>query len=192
MVKVRKMKFEDVLKMRDFAKHDDIRLLHYNFEYETIKDCKLWYKAKTKLFRRYAFSIYDNNVFVGYITLKNINWFTKKAEMGIVMNPAHISKGIGTQAIKLYLEIVFNKYKMKSIYLKVADFNIRARKCYLKAGFKGVNEEYEEYEEQEYLINDSKYLNFDDMIYKNGIIYTKYHKMRINTNYQLEKEKNVR
>jgi len=183
MVKVKKMEFEDVLKMRNFGKHDDVRLFHYNFEYQTIKECKLWYRTKLKLLRRYVFSIYNDDIFVGYVTLKNINWFMKKAEMGIVMDPSYISKGIGTQAIKAYLEIAFNKYKMKSIYLKVADFNIRARKCYLKVGFKEISDEFSKYEEQEYLLEDFKYLDFNDMIYKKGVIYTKYHKMIINTNF---------
>lgn len=177
MVKVKRMEKKEVIKIKDFKKHGDIRLLHYNFEYKTVRECRLWYKAKNKLLRRYIFSVYNDNTFVGYITLKNINWFIKRAEMGIVINPSYIDKGIGTEVIKKYLEIVFTKYKMKSIYLRVADFNYRARKCYEKVGFVKYKESYDEYEEQEYLLVDDEYKKFNEMIYKDGVIYTKYYYM---------------
>ena len=171
MVKVKKMRKKDVLEMVNFSKHTDVRLLHYNFEYKTKKECKLWYRVKTKFLRRYIFSIYDYDVFVGYITLKNINWIIKKAEMGVVINPLYTAKGIGTEAIKKYLKIVFTKYKMKSIYLKVASFNLRAKKCYEKVGFQEYKKVYEKYEDQDYLLKNDEYKKFDEIGYEKGIIY---------------------
>jgi ribosomal protein S18 acetylase RimI-like enzyme len=55
--------------------------------------------------------------------------------------------------------------------------NYRARKCYEKVGFVKYKESYDRYEEQEYLLVDDEYKKFNEMIYKDGVIYTKYHYM---------------
>jgi RimJ/RimL family protein N-acetyltransferase len=117
---------------------------------------------------------------VGYITLKNINWLFRKGEMGIVMDPSKVNQGYGTKAMKKYLDIVFNQYKMKKIILRVAAFNKRARRAYEKVGFKIYKESYEVYEEQEFLLKNNNYTVFDEMILKKDEVYTKYYYMFYN------------
>lgn len=179
MVSVRRLEKSDVIQMVNWGKHKDLRLLHYNFNYKTDKECILWYKAKSKFLRKYIFGIYEEDKLLGYITLKNINWIIRKAEMGIVLNPSLVNNGIGNKAIKKYLKIVFDRYHMKSIFLKVAFFNIRAMKCYKKSGFVEYKDKYELYEEQDELLINERYKKFSEFDYKNGLIYTKYKYMRI-------------
>ncbi len=48
------------------------------------------------------------------MTIKNINWLKRRAEMGIVFNPDVVSKGYGTASIKALYEIYFNHLNMKT------------------------------------------------------------------------------
>ena len=154
MLSVKPLHPKDVLQMTQWGKHEDLRLLHYNFNYTSVHDCQRWYRSKNKMLRKYIFGIYTEDILVGYITLKNINWIFRKAEMGIVLNPSEVNKGYGTKAIKKYLRIVFDQYKMKKIILRVAAFNKRAKRAYEKVGFSVYKENYEIYEEQEFLLKD--------------------------------------
>ncbi len=180
MLKVKALAAKDVAQMIHWGKHEDIRLLHYNFNYESFYDCHRWYRSKNKFLRKYIFGIYTEDILVGYITLKNINWLFRKGEMGIVIDPSKVNKGYGTKAIKQYLKIVFTQYKMKKIILRVAAFNKRARRVYEKVGFQVYKENYEVYEEQEFLGQKDYHTLFDDMILKKGQIYTKYYYMHFN------------
>jgi len=180
MLRVKALDPKDVYQMINWGKHEDIRLLHYNFNYTNIYDCQRWYRSKNKFLRKYIFGIYTEDILVGYITLKNINWLLRKGEMGIVMDPSKVNEGYGTKAIKEYLKIVFNQYKMKKIVLRVAAFNKRAKRAYEKVGFKIYKESYEVYEEQEYLLKNNNYTLFDEMIFKKGEVYTKYYYMIFN------------
>lgn len=180
MLSVKPLKPKDVIQMIRWGKHDDIRLLHYNFNYKSIYDCYQWYRSKNKFLRKYIFGIYTEDILVGYITLKNINWLTRKAEMGIVLDPNQVNKGYGTEGLKKYLKIVFRKYKMKKIILRVAAFNERARRAYEKVGFKIYKEAYEVYEEQEFLLANDDHTLFNEMIFKKGKVYTKYYYMFYN------------
>ena len=57
MLKVKALKAKDVMQMIDWEKHEDIRLLHYNFSYTSFFDCHRWYRAKNKFLRKYIFGI---------------------------------------------------------------------------------------------------------------------------------------
>jgi RimJ/RimL family protein N-acetyltransferase len=186
MVKVKPLNPKDVPQMIKWGKHGDIRLLHYNFNYSSFYDCQRWYRSKNKFLRKYIFGIYTEDILVGYITLKNINWLFRKGEMGIVMDPLKINQGYGTKAIKEYLEIVFTQYKMKKVVLRVAAFNKRARRAYEKVGFKIYKESYEVYEEQEFLLENKNYTLFDEMIFKKDEVYTKYYYMVYNKTNDIE------
>jgi len=188
MLKVKALDPKDVMQMTQWGKHEDIRLLHYNFEYTKSEDCERWYHSKNKFLRKYIFGIYTGDILVGYITLKNINWFLRKAEMGIVLNPLKVNMGYGRKGIQKYLKLVFSKYKIKKIILRVAAFNQRGKRAYEHVGFKIYKESYEAYEEQEFLLENENYTLFDEMIYKRGQIYTKYYYMEYNKANDIQKK----
>jgi RimJ/RimL family protein N-acetyltransferase len=170
---VRQLNKKDVKQLLNWGHYHEPQFLHYNFPYDHPIDCYLWYKAKHKFFSRRIFGIYLNNQqLIGYITFKNINWLFRQGEMGIAMDPNYINRGFGTEAIKQYLDIIFNRYKMKRVYLKTAKFNQWAQACYEKVGFQRYDEVTEPFEEQE-LIGDA-WESVEGLFKTNGIIYSKY------------------
>jgi RimJ/RimL family protein N-acetyltransferase len=51
-------------------------------------------------------------------------------------HPDYRSKGYGTEAMKLFLNFLFNEAGLRKVKLNVFSFNKRAVRCYEKSGFK--------------------------------------------------------
>lgn len=150
-VTLTKMHLKDVKCMVAWGKHADPRFFHYNFPYTTDYAMYLWYKRKRKIFRKDIYAIWnEKGHMVGFITLKNINCINKSAEMGISLDPNHLSEGYGTAGLLLYLNEVFTKKSIERIWLRTAEFNKRAIASYEKCGFKLKEIKFMPYEEQHF------------------------------------------
>ncbi len=150
ITRIREFQRIDVDKMRNWGNHEDPRFFHYSFPNLTEEERDLWYEIKNKKFNRKCFAVDDlSGNMIGYISLRNIKFFTRLCELGIVFDPNILGMGYGTDALNTLLDIYFNNLKMKKLLLKVAKFNQRAIRCYEKCGFKINNEMLEDFEEQD-------------------------------------------
>ncbi|NWF95541.1 MAG: GNAT family N-acetyltransferase [Candidatus Thorarchaeota archaeon] len=78
-------------------------------------------------------------LFIGTTGLHDISPQTRHAELGIfIHNPDNCGKGYGTDAVRVMLWVAFHVLGMEAVMLRHLDINERARKAYLKAGFKPV------------------------------------------------------
>ncbi len=146
---IRKLERRDIDKMINWGKHKDPKFLHYNFPYLTEEERDIWYKFKTKKINKKCFAVDDmNGDLIGYISLRDIKFFKRESELGIVFDPNILGKGYGTDALTAFLDLYFNQLKMKTMILRVAKFNERAIRCYEKCGFKITDEYISEFEEQ--------------------------------------------
>lgn len=76
------------------------------------------------------------NKIIGTIGLKDINTINRSAVLGIFIGDKdYLSKGYGTEAIRLILDFGFNYMNLHNIKLELISFNERALKCYKKCGF---------------------------------------------------------
>lgn len=74
---------------------------------------------------------------IGDIFLHQINKEDRRARMAIgIFDKNYVSKGLGTEAVKLVLCHAFRKLNFHRIDLRVLSYNKRAIKSYKKAGFK--------------------------------------------------------
>lgn len=81
----------------------------------------------------------DEDKLIGSIGLENINHIHRSAILGIFIGEKdYLSKGYGTEAIRLLLDYGFNYMNLHNIKLDVMSFNERALKCYKKCGFKEI------------------------------------------------------
>ena len=79
----------------------------------------------------------SNDELIGNISLMNIDHINKTATLGIMIGKNdEREKGYGTEAINLLLDYAFNHLNLNNIMLELLDTNERAKKCYLKCGFK--------------------------------------------------------
>ncbi len=174
---VSEFKREDVPRMVLWGKHSDERFFNYNFDIVTNRGFDVWFKFKSKSFFKKIYKVEVDGFLVGFITVKNINYITRSAELGLVFDPNNLSKGYGSKALKIMVQKCFEELKLKRVYLRVADFNIRAQKCYLKAGFKPYKNTYEPFEYQR--VNDKIYQKYDGFDLIDDTLYTHYTYMEI-------------
>jgi RimJ/RimL family protein N-acetyltransferase len=74
---------------------------------------------------------------IGSCGLYSINFIARKAEYRIIIGEKdYWDKGIGTEVTKLVIAYAFEKLNLNKVWLGVNAENIRAIKCYEKAGFK--------------------------------------------------------
>jgi RimJ/RimL family protein N-acetyltransferase len=95
--------------------------------------------------------------FLGLVHLEDIKKPHSRAEFGIsIHNPENLSKGYGTDAIRVILWVAFNILGLHSIYLDTMAINERAIHAYAKVGFKRVG-----------ILRESEFLDgkFIDLLY---------------------------
>jgi RimJ/RimL family protein N-acetyltransferase len=120
-----------------FSDPEVIEHLAANFSNFNLKKEKRWFEDVKKDKNIITFGIHAGKEVIGTVSLKDINLFNERAEMGItVANKEYWGKGIGTEAAKLITDFGFKVLKLNSIYLVVHLKNKSAQKVYKKAGFK--------------------------------------------------------
>lgn len=72
---------------------------------------------------------------IGMISLMNIDWKNKNAELGYWLGKRYWNKGIMKEAVRLLLQFGFKKLKLEKIYAKVLHPNIASAKVLEKSGF---------------------------------------------------------
>lgn len=83
-----------------------------------------------------AIAVKKDDSHIGNTGLHSIDYKNRKAELGIVIgSERHRGKGFGTESAALIIEYAFNTLNLNRVYLRVFDFNERARRSYEKLGF---------------------------------------------------------
>lgn len=130
------LSMEDAKSMRSWGTHETVLLYDYNFPYEEDREIKKWFRYKTFTIWNKYFGIHnEKGILVGYLGIKQKDFFRRSSFLGIVFDPKHIDKGYGTESLEIFLPYYFNEMKMKTLYLEVAEFNKRAIHLYEKFGF---------------------------------------------------------
>jgi len=81
-----------------------------------------------------------NDIPIGFVCLKGINWEEARAEMVIaICDSQYRSSGYGSEALSLAINHSFCKLQLVSISLSVFPSNTRAIRLYEKIGFRHVN-----------------------------------------------------
>ncbi len=79
----------------------------------------------------------DEWVPIGNVGLRRINWKDRRAVLGIALGEkAYWDQGYGTDATHTMLRFAFEELNLHRVELEVFDENVRARRCYEKAGFR--------------------------------------------------------
>lgn len=78
----------------------------------------------------------DQNEFAGTITLWNINWNKKYAELGYELLPQFQGKGLMSEAVKALLKYAFNEMGIETIEAYTHRENVASKKLLERRGFK--------------------------------------------------------
>lgn len=78
----------------------------------------------------------ENDELIGNIALERIDYKNGTCELGIFIgDEENLSKGYGSEAIKLLTNYGFKELRLHTIYLMVFGSNPRAKRAYEKCGF---------------------------------------------------------
>jgi GNAT superfamily N-acetyltransferase len=92
---------------------------------------------------RYVWAIEDRHeTLIGRISLRDVEKFSRRARLGISLSAAYTGRGLGTEALILFLEHFFGTLGFNTMVLDVAAFNRRAVRCYEHLGFTCISEEW--------------------------------------------------
>ncbi len=78
----------------------------------------------------------DEDVYLGTVSLKNIDKNNEKAEFAIAIRKCAMGSGVSQKALIEMLRIAFEELKLHKVYLYVRADNERAIKFYKKCGIK--------------------------------------------------------
>ena len=74
---------------------------------------------------------------IGNVMYYNVDFQRRDAEIGITIGlKEYWSRGYGTDLMKTFVHYLFETTKLERIYLKTLDWNVRAQRCFEKAGFR--------------------------------------------------------
>ncbi|MBU2906452.1 GNAT family N-acetyltransferase [Arenibacter algicola] len=90
---------------------------------------------KTKKKEIYALGIYSQQVLIGMMFVKNIDWRVPKCELGYFIDKAYEGKGIMSIAIDETIKYCFENLKMEKIFLRNGTENIGSKRLAEKKGF---------------------------------------------------------
>lgn len=83
-----------------------------------------------------VYIIENENEPIGTVQLFRFNNEYNSAKAGcFLINPDYRGKGVGTDALRILIDIAFNEKGLDLLELSVYDFNKGAQKCYEKCGF---------------------------------------------------------
>ena len=132
------MNSEDYLKYVEWLNNYEIaKGVNHVCKIVSIEGEKAWLEKATT--EKYNFAIVnkENDTLIGNISLMHIHEINRTAELGIFIGDEnYLSRGYGSEAIKLLLDYAFRYVNLNNIMLKVFDYNKRAIKAYEKCGFK--------------------------------------------------------
>lgn len=173
---------KDAFDMAAWGVHQAPLYSHYNFDDMSGNERIEWYNFKTGSNKNHYYSAREKGVLIGYFGLKDISKVFKTSTLGIVIDANRVGEGFGTEILKNYLDLYFNKLNMKKMKLEVASFNERAIKLYNSMGFKIKSYDLEQldyYERRDpFIYNNPKFFQIQD-----GEFYYYVHIMERNKNY---------
>lgn len=90
----------------------------------------------TSTWMRRVWAIDDlHGTLIGRISLRDIEQRSGRARLGISLAAPYVGQGLGTEALRLFLDYYFYELLFKTMVLDVAAFNQRAVRCYERLGF---------------------------------------------------------
>lgn len=93
--------------------------------------------------QRHAWAVEDQQRrLIGRISLREVDLNLASARLGISLSQPYVSQGLGTEAMRLFLDHYFGPLGFARMCLDVAAFNRRAVRCYERLGFSYVESEW--------------------------------------------------
>lgn len=138
-MKLRKLEIKDAPLMLAWMHDENVtKNMAANFAAKTIDDCLAFISSTKSDTKNCHLAIVDeNDRYMGTVSLKNIT--NRTAEFAITVSSEAMGKGFSKYAIQEIIRIGTEEKKLQFIYWYVSEKNARAVRFYDKNGYKRVN-----------------------------------------------------
>lgn len=138
-IKLRAIEQEDCEKIRLWRTSSDVYMSFFEFVPLSKQQNSEFYTNAARKTNEYNFCIEnkENNKIIGTVSIVNIDYRNRKAELGRVLigEQSCRNKGFGKIAIDLVIEYAFKNLNIRKLYCEVFDKNEKAKSLYEKCGF---------------------------------------------------------
>ena len=83
----------------------------------------------------FPFGIFADDLLIGMIYVKNIDWNILKCELGYYIDKEYSGKGISGKMVKQIEPFIFDELKLEKIFLRIAPDNLASKKIALKNAY---------------------------------------------------------
>lgn len=136
------MKPDDVDAMASWRPFTDPLYQPYDFPRRRPADHKHWFRWRSEDPDRRLYTILnEDRRVIGSLTLREIDGH-KSARLGITIGSDYVSKGYGTEALKVFFDYYFETMGFALMVLDVAATNLRAVRTYEALGFRRTSQHY--------------------------------------------------
>ena len=134
---LRELRSEDAPLMLEWMYDEDVvRFLNTDFSKKSIDDCYAFINNSKGSIESINLAISDDNdEYMGTVSLKHIDTIKRSAEFAITVRACAMGKGYARKAMKLILDLGFEKYNLDFLYWCVSPDNKRAVRFYEKNGY---------------------------------------------------------
>jgi diamine N-acetyltransferase len=141
-VTIRPMKRADLDAMIQWRPFADPLYQPFDFPRQSKTEQVRWFEWRSRDPDRRLYTIEsEGQQVIGSLTLREING-RRSARLGITIGADFVSKGYGTEALRLFLDYFFREMGFERMELDVASTNIRAVRTYRSLGFREVGQHY--------------------------------------------------
>lgn len=97
-----------------------------------------WYKTRNVQSDRLdlVIALKDSNQIIGEVVFNEYDELTNNVNFRVLISQSYSNQGLGSEAIKLFIQYGFEQLNLHKISLEVFSFNPRAEHVYTKSGFK--------------------------------------------------------
>jgi RimJ/RimL family protein N-acetyltransferase len=120
----------------ELSELDAARPLTMTFEqYQPVHKEDIRYPAPRS--HRFAIEDLESGTHIGNCMYYDLDTRSEEAELGIMVGDrGYWNHGYGQDAVTLLLDHLFDRLRLKRVYLKTLDWNIRAQRSFSKDGFR--------------------------------------------------------
>lgn len=135
---LRKLKTEDAPLMFEWMHDENVtKFMNRDFAHMTLEDCQEFIaQSQTDSPSIHRAIVDDNDIYMGTVSLKNVNSDRKDAEFAIIIRKEAMGKGFAEFGMKEIIRLGFTEFDLDTIYWNVLKDNARAIRFYEKNGYK--------------------------------------------------------
>lgn len=135
----------DVDRWLEWPRHSDPLYHVFNAPPMTLRQRDSYWASQRQSPTSRLYAVEDlSGALIGRIGLREIDWYALSAVLGISFRADRLGKGLGTDAMQTFLSYFFGPLGMEVLFLDVAAYNERARRCYERCGFRPLGEHWGE------------------------------------------------